>query len=107
MKQEYTLYIHWENSSVVRLQLRSWHKSSKYITWIKTGTGSNPIIKWYCQCKVGIRVVACCAHVVSVLFYLRYRHHSQTQTKVASLEYVDIIEDTATGWSSDDSAGGQ
>ena len=101
----YSLYVHREDPSVIRLQLRSRHTSSKvYNLWIKTGAGRSPNIDWYCQCKVGARVVGCCAHVASVLWYLGYWRHNQTQTKTPSLAYADTIQDAATGWSSDDLA---
>lgn len=69
----YSLYIHREDNSVIRIQIRSRHKSSKtYNIWIKTRPRHNTNIEWYCQCKVGARVVGCCAHVASVLWYLGY-----------------------------------
>ncbi|GFY13446.1 uncharacterized protein TNCV_1803171 [Trichonephila clavipes] len=65
----YSAYVNREDSSVVRLQLRSRHTSSKaYNIWIKRGTGHNPNIEWYCQCKVEARV-GCCAYVAPVLWY--------------------------------------
>ncbi|GFW34813.1 hypothetical protein TNCV_698011 [Trichonephila clavipes] len=45
----------------------------------------NPNIELYWQCKVGARVVGCCGHVASVLWYLGYWHHNRTQTKTPSL----------------------
>ncbi|GFX90602.1 uncharacterized protein TNCV_3194201 [Trichonephila clavipes] len=70
----------------------------------ETGICHNPNIEGYCQCKVGARVVSCCAHVVIVLWFLGYWCHNYTQTKTPSLGYADIFQDTANGWSSDDSA---
>ncbi|VDH95598.1 Hypothetical predicted protein [Mytilus galloprovincialis] len=32
---------------------------------------------WYCTCKSGARVVGCCAHVASVLWYLGYQRLEQ------------------------------
>ncbi|GFQ75908.1 uncharacterized protein TNCT_180021 [Trichonephila clavata] len=62
----YSLCVNREDSSVVRLQLRSRHASLKVCKiWIRTGIGHNPNIEWYCQSKVGARVVGCCAHVAS------------------------------------------
>ncbi|GFY24642.1 DDE_3 domain-containing protein [Trichonephila clavipes] len=56
------------------------------------------------HCKVGARVVGCCAHVASVLWYLGYRGYNDTQTKAPSLGYSDTLQGAATGWFSDDSA---
>ncbi|GFX13776.1 hypothetical protein TNCV_1718841 [Trichonephila clavipes] len=50
------------------------------------------------------KVVGCCEHVASVLWYLGYWLHNHTQTKTPSLGYADILQDAANGWSSDDSA---
>ncbi|GFQ77727.1 uncharacterized protein TNCT_420171, partial [Trichonephila clavata] len=85
--------------------LRSRHTSSNvYNIWIRTGIGHNPNNEWYCQCKVGARVVGSHAHVASVLWYLEYWRHNHTQTKTPSLGYADTLQDVATGWSSDNSA---
>lgn len=100
----YSLYVHREDVSVIRIQLRSRHTSSKiYNMWIRTAISPMINIEWYCQCKVGARVVGCCAHVASVLWYLGYWRHNRTETKTPSLEYANTFEDAATGWSSDDS----
>jgi len=37
--------------------------------------GTAGIGGWYCKCKVGARVVGCCAHVCSILWYLGYGRH--------------------------------
>ncbi|GBP93237.1 hypothetical protein EVAR_68244_1 [Eumeta japonica] len=50
----YSIYIHREDDSVLRVQLRSRHTSSKnYNIWIKTERSniSHTNIQWYCQCK--------------------------------------------------------
>ncbi|GFQ66503.1 uncharacterized protein TNCT_546991 [Trichonephila clavata] len=65
--------------------------------------GHNPNIEWYCLCKVGARVVGCCAHVASILWYLGYWRHNHTQKKTSSLGYADTLQDATTGWSSNDS----
>ncbi|GFR21588.1 hypothetical protein TNCT_14081 [Trichonephila clavata] len=55
-----------------------------------------------CQCKVGARVVNCCAHVASVLWYLGYWRHNHKKT--SSPGYADTLQNAPAGWSSDDSA---
>ncbi|GFU96177.1 uncharacterized protein TNCV_4506661 [Trichonephila clavipes] len=99
----YSLYVNREDSAVLRLQLRSRHTNSiVYNIWIRTGIGHNPNIESYSKCKA--RVVGCCAHVASVLWYLGFWRHNHTQTKTQSLVCIDTLQDAATGWSSDDSA---
>lgn len=53
---------------------------------------------WYCQCKVGARVVGCCAHIASVMWYLaHHRHKTEAQkTKRLSDEYGSFLQDSAT-----------
>lgn len=101
----YSLYIHREDDSVLRVQLRSRHTSSKnYNIWIKTDRSNVAHIQWYCQCKVGARVVGCCAHVASVLWFLAYWRHNSNEVKRPSLEYGHKLQDAAAeGWSSGDS----
>ncbi|GFQ88485.1 uncharacterized protein TNCT_215891 [Trichonephila clavata] len=100
----YSIYVNREDSSVVRIQLRSRHTSSKiYKIWKRTGIGHNPKLN-VLSVKVGARVVGCCARVASVLRYLGYWRHNHTQTKTPSLGYAGTLQDAATGWSSDDSA---
>ncbi|GFS55272.1 hypothetical protein TNCV_1626201 [Trichonephila clavipes] len=53
---------------------------------------------------LGARVIGCCAHVTSVLWYLGYWCHNHTWTKAPSLGYADTLQDAATGWYRDDSA---
>ncbi|GFT58431.1 uncharacterized protein TNCV_2119261 [Trichonephila clavipes] len=101
----YSLCVNREDSSVVQFQLRSRLTSSNvYNIRIRTDIGHNPNMKWYCQCKVESRVVGCCVHIASVLWYLVYWRHNHTQTKTPSLIYAYTIQAAATGWSSDDSA---
>ncbi|GFV52352.1 adhesion G protein-coupled receptor B2 [Trichonephila clavipes] len=77
--------------------------SKVYNIWIRASIDHNPNIEKYCQSKVGARLVDCCAHVASVLWYWRH-NHTHTQTKTPSLGYADTLQDAATGGSSDDSA---
>jgi hypothetical protein len=61
-----------------------------------------PIIDWYCTCKiVGTRVVSCCAHIASVLWFLGYvRHQNNTipsnirNHQLLDALYLDMPSDT-------------
>ncbi|GFW49831.1 jerky-like protein [Trichonephila clavipes] len=80
-------------------------KTAKKVIGFKTGVYShNPNIESYCQDKVGARLVGCCAHLASVLWYLGYWRHNHTQTNTPSLGFADTLQDATTGWFSDDSA---
>jgi len=58
--------------------MQSRHVSSKQNTlWIhyqRFGEGRRAIKGWYCKCKV----VGCCAHVTSVIWYLGFARHQPT-----------------------------
>ena len=77
----YSFLVHKQEGNILRVQIQSRHTSSKvYNLWIETNVGPNPISGWYCQCKSGARVVDCCAHIASVLWYLgcsKYHQDSQ------------------------------
>lgn len=50
-------------------KIQSRHISSEcYRVWIQY----NPVnvVSWYCQCKVGSRVVGTCSHVTALIWYL-------------------------------------
>ena len=100
----YELYVHKERHDVIRVQLQSRHSTSKiYNAWIQYNNYlSPPICGWYCQCKVGARVVGCCAHVAAVLWYLGYNSYIERE-KSQTVTYSDYILDAATSqWSDDD-----
>ena len=62
-------------TNIIKCKIQSRHTSSKrYMLWIKYEEGS--IVGWYCQCKIGTRVVGVCSHICSVLWYLGNARHS-------------------------------
>jgi hypothetical protein len=105
----YELFVHRQERNILRLQIQSRHTSSKvYNLWIEYSQGINPIISWYCQCKVGARTVGCCAHVASVLWYLGYSRHSERLQERPSQSYAQYIQDAAeniSDWSDNESGG--
>ena len=86
-----------EQDGVLKAQIRSSHTSSRtYKLWIEHSTSLNPITGWFCTCKSGDRVVGCCAHIASVLWYLGFeRHQTATQTLKAHDKYMDSLTDAA------------
>ncbi|XP_021339896.1 uncharacterized protein LOC110441121 [Mizuhopecten yessoensis] len=74
----YDLMFCTEFPSLLQVKIQSRHsKNSVHTLWIKyiLEDMSCPISGWYCTCKVGARVVGCCAHVASVLWYIGYQRH--------------------------------
>lgn len=66
--------------NIIGAKIQSRHVSTKkYQCWVHHGEGA--ILSWYCKCKARSRVVGCCAHITSVLWYLAYARHQSTPVK--------------------------
>ena len=91
------IFVNKEQDGVLKDQIRSRHTSSRtYNLWIEHSTSLNPITGWFCTCKIGARVVGCCAYIASVLWYLGFeRHQTATQTPKAHDKYMDSLTDAA------------
>lgn len=66
--------------------------AKKYLCWIRNCEGA--IVSWYCKCKAGSRVVGCCAHITSVLWYLAFARHQFTSVKGVR-NWADHLDDAA------------
>jgi len=100
----YSLFFYKQDENIIRVRIQSRHSSSKiYNLWIETTFGPNPIVGWYCQCKSGARVVGCCAHIASVLWYLCYFRY-QKETPRSSGLFESYVKD-ASCWSEEDEEG--
>ena len=55
----------------------------KYFLWKKINQDDlqDPVVGWYCECKAGARTVGCCAHVATIIMYLRKGKHAQYKPK--------------------------
>ena len=90
----FTIYIHKSADDLIRARIQSRHRNStKYFTWVQfkarsTRSRNGEITGWYCQCKAGMRVVGCCAHVATVIWYLAYARHQDYQIPKG---YEDIL----------------
>ena len=97
----YSFLVHKQERKILRIQIQSRHTSSKvYNLWLETNAGPNPIIGWYCQCKSGARVVGCCAHIASVLWYIGCSRYHQ-ETPRPACEFATHLNDTSC-WSKDE-----
>ena len=75
---DYQVDLHSDAPDFVRARIQSRHVGSKrYFLWIEYDENdlSDPIKGWYWQCKPGKRVVGCCAHIASVLWFLGVACH--------------------------------
>ncbi|XP_062608957.1 uncharacterized protein LOC134270728 [Saccostrea cucullata] len=68
-----------ESESLLQVKIQSRHtKAAVHTLWIDYSCGTDlPIKGWYCTCKVGARMVGCCAHIASVLWYLGIERHDK------------------------------
>ena len=41
----------------------------------------DPVVGWFCECETGAHTVGCCAHVVTMIWYLGKGKHSQYKSK--------------------------
>ncbi|CAC5402839.1 unnamed protein product [Mytilus coruscus] len=63
------------------------------VRWIVESVNDGEISEWYCTCKVGARIVGCCAHVSSVLWYLElYRLQN---TSITSPRFTKSVLDAS------------
>lgn len=94
---KYEILVNKEQEGVLKSQIRSRHTSSKtYNLWIEYSTGLSPITGWFCTCKSGARVVGCCAHIASVLWFLGFeRHQPAKQRSKIHNKYMDFLSDAA------------
>ncbi len=75
---EFELQISPDNDRLIRCRLHSRHSNvTRYFICIEFDKDDNdePIKDHYCQCKDGKRMVGCCGHVATVLWYLGYARH--------------------------------
>ncbi|CAM4848298.1 unnamed protein product, partial [Rotaria magnacalcarata] len=51
------------------------------------------ITGWYCTCPNGSRVVGCCAHIASIIYYLSFgRYNPKELQPRSSIYYTSIID---------------
>ena len=95
--EKYQIFVNKEQDGGLKAQIRSRHTCSRtYNLWIEHSTSLNPITGWFCTCKSGARVVGCCAHITSVLWYLGFeQHQTATQIPKAHIKHMDSLKDAA------------
>ena len=68
---EYCVQVSNQEKYLLCARIQSQHsQSAKYNLWIKYSI--NEIKGRYCSCMGGARIVGCCAHIASVIWYLTY-----------------------------------
>lgn len=68
---------------LLRVKIQSRHsRNILHTLWIKYDSekeGVDSICGWYFTCKCGARIVGCCAHVSSVLWFLGWKRHQSDE----------------------------
>ena len=89
---DFTIMINNDADGILRARIQSRHTSARsYLLWIEYSPAV--VTAWYCQCKVGSRVVGTCAHVFSVIWYLGYARHIGSVRSVK--DWGVFLEDAA------------
>ncbi|XP_026737081.1 uncharacterized protein LOC113500467 [Trichoplusia ni] len=74
---------------MLRGRIKSRHISNRmyyvYILVDSSLSGRDAIIQYYCTCIVGKRTVGCCAHTMSIIWYLGWARHQGSQLPPAQL----------------------
>ncbi|CAG4980978.1 unnamed protein product [Colias eurytheme] len=87
-----------DNNILIRGKIKSRHISSKryyvYILIENGISGREGIIEYCCNCLVGRRTVGCCAHTMTLVWYLGWaRHQSNISAPAEFLDSVVVRED--------------
>ena len=83
---QYIIMVHKETAGILKANIRSRHTlAGSYNLWIEYGPGLDPIKGWFCKCKSGSRIVGCCAHIASVMWFLGFYRHQQNESKTPQL----------------------
>jgi len=66
-------------AAAIRFKLQSRFRASvKHYLWLgynPANEGWRSITGWYCKCENGSRIVGCCAHIASILWYFGYARY--------------------------------
>ena len=89
--------LHPRATNLIRVRLQSRHKNAtKYFVWVQFSL--TEITGWYCKCKCGRRVVGCCAHVATIVWYLGYARHHNYKPPSTITNYWKKVIDSAEGY---------
>ena len=82
-----------DSTWLLRGRIKSRHISSRmyfvYILVDSCVSGRDAIIQYYCTCIVGKRTVGCCAHTMSIIWYLGWARHQGSQLPPA--QFLDNV----------------
>jgi len=97
----FEFFVHKSANDLIRARVQSRHKNAtKYFVWVEFS--KKAITGWYCQCKAGARMVGCCAHVATLVWYFAYARLSRYQT--SRIDYWKSVVDCTGEPDSDEEA---
>lgn len=74
--RKYGIALDWSASIFLKVRIRSRHSMSvKYFVYVlvdKNKQGIEALSAHFCSCKVGQRVVGCCSHVATIMWFFGY-----------------------------------
>ncbi|CAC5420537.1 unnamed protein product [Mytilus coruscus] len=98
---KFELYVCKIKENLLKIKIQPRHSNKLSHTVFISYSDEGDIEGWYCTCKAGARVVGCCAHVASVLWYLGYQRLEQQS--VSRRDFKTSILDASHIPSSDES----
>ena len=55
---------------------------------------ADEVLGWWCDCPIGSRIIGCCSHVSSVIWFLSYRRWDSNNTRRTSTDPLTFIRDS-------------
>ena len=55
---------------------------------------ADEILGWWCDCPISSRIIGCCSHVSSVIWFLSYRRWDFNNARRTSTDPLDFIRDS-------------
>ena len=87
----FTVQVAKQRENSLRAQLQSRHRAAvtynRYIQYSKKEVGG-----WYCHCYSGARVIGCCSHIASIIWYLAYARHAPQNLRLRSDSYLETLD---------------
>ncbi|CAF1173234.1 unnamed protein product [Didymodactylos carnosus] len=81
-----------KKQDLLRARIQSRHRNAvKYELYIQYN--NRQITGWYCKCPNGSRVVGCCAHIASVMYYLAFARYNPEHLQPRSSKYYASLTD--------------
>ncbi|CAF4655771.1 unnamed protein product [Rotaria sp. Silwood2] len=88
----FTVQIAKQRTDILRARIQSRHRAAvTYNLYIQYSTAK--IEGWYCECLSGGRIIGCCSHIASVLWYLALARYMPKHLRQRSNSYLDILDD--------------